>query len=107
MATLLKKKRRSESKPTASQRVADARIKLKSISSVYHKDPSQSRGTELNIAKKQLDDAYLEAEADYISGKIDELSRYHISNKHHLAWKTVKALLGRTTPLPFVSKEVL
>ena len=57
LATLPKKKRRSESKPTASQRVADARIKLKSISSAYHKDPSQSRGTELSIAKKQLDDA--------------------------------------------------
>ena len=85
LATLPKKKRRSELKPTASQRVVDARIKLKSISSDYHKAQSQSRGTELNIAKKQLDDAYLDAEVDYIPGKINDLSRYHISNKHHLA----------------------
>ena len=39
--------------------------------------------------------SYLDAEADYISGKINELSRYHISNKHHLAWKTVKDLAGK------------
>ena len=73
----------------------DARIKLKSISSAYHKDPSQTRGVKLNMAKKQLDDAYLDAEVDYISGKIDDLSRYHISNKHHLAWKTVKDFAGK------------
>ena len=95
LATLPKKKRRSELKPTASQRVVDARTKLKSISSAYHKAPSQTRGVELNMAKKQLDDAYLDAEVDYISGKIDYLSRYHISNKHHLAWKTVKDLTGK------------
>ena len=36
LATLPKKKRRSELKPTASQRVVDARIKLKLISFAYH-----------------------------------------------------------------------
>ena len=44
------------------------------------------------MAKKQLDNAYLDAEVNYITGKIDDLSRYHISNKHHLPWKTVKDL---------------
>ena len=46
-------------------------------------------------AKKELEDAYLAAEVEYISGKIDDLSRYHVSNKHHLAWKTVKDLAGK------------
>ena len=68
LATLPKKKRRSESKPSASQCVVEARIKLKSIASAYHKAPSQSRGVELNKAKKKLDEAYLDAEVDYISG---------------------------------------
>ena len=95
LATLPKKKRRSEVKPTASQRVVDARTKLKSISSAYHKDASQTRGVELNMAKKQLDDAYLDDEVDYISGRVDDLSRYHINNKHYLAWKTVKDLAGK------------
>ena len=44
---------------------------------------------------KELDDAYLDAEVGYISGRIDDLSRYHISNKHQLAWKTVKHLVGK------------
>ena len=39
------------------------------------------------MMKKQRDDAYPDAEVDYISGKFYDLSRYHISNKHHLAWK--------------------
>lgn len=46
------------------------------------------------MAKKQLDDAYLYAVVNYISGKISDFFRYHISNKHHLAWKTVKVLSG-------------
>ena len=95
LATLPKKKQRSESKPSASKRVVDARIKLKSISSAYHEAPSPSRGIDLSTAKKELDDAYLDAEVDYISSRIDDLSRYHISNKHHLAWKTVKDLAGK------------
>ena len=49
----------------------------------------------MSIAKKDLDDAYLDAVVDYISGKINDLSRHHISNKHHLAWKTVKDLAGK------------
>ena len=53
LATLPKKKRRSESEPTASQRVADARIKLKSISSAYHKAQYQSKGIDLNVARQQ------------------------------------------------------
>ena len=39
------------------------------------------------MAKKQLDDAYLDAEVDYTCGKIIDISIYHISNKHPLAWK--------------------
>ena len=83
------------------------RIKLKSTASACHKAPSQSRGIDLNIAKKQLHDAYLDAEVDYISGKINDLSRYHISNKHHLAWKTVKDLAGKNNTSSVRIKRVL
>ena len=88
--TLSKKKRRNKLKPGSSQCVVDARIKLKSISSAYHKAASQCTGVDLSKAKKQLEDAYLDVEVDYISGKFNGISRYHISNKHHLAWKTAK-----------------
>ena len=47
------------------------------------------------MAKKNLDDAYLEAEVDFINGKMNTLSMDHISRKHHLAWKTVKELSGK------------
>ena len=95
LATLPKKKNRSQLKPSSSQRVADERSRLKSISLAYHKTPSQAGKIQLIMAKKDLDDAYLDAEVDYISGKINDLSRHHISNKHHLAWKTVKDLAGK------------
>ena len=49
------------------------------------------------MAKKNLDDAYLEAEVDFINGKINTLSMEHISRKHHLAWKTVKELSGKNS----------
>ena len=52
LATLPKKKRRSESKPSVSKRVVDARIKLKSISSAHHEAPSPCRGVDLSTTKK-------------------------------------------------------
>ena len=97
LATLPKKKSRSQLKPSASQRVVDARSRLKSISLACHQTPSRAKKIQLITAKKDLDDAYLDAEADYISGKINDLSRHHISNKHHLAWKTVKDLAGKNS----------
>ena len=42
-----------------------------------------------------LDDAYLDSEVNFINGKINDLSRHHISEKHHLAWKTIKELSSK------------
>ena len=95
LATLPKKKTRSQSKPSASVKVADARCKLKSSSLAYHKHPSQSNKIKMIMAKKELEDSYLDAEVDYISGKISDLTKHHISKKHHLAWRTVKDLAGK------------
>ena len=49
------------------------------------------------VAKKNLDDAYLDSEVDFINGKIDTLSSQHITKQHHLAWKTVKELSGKNS----------
>ena len=49
------------------------------------------------MAKKNLDDAYSEAEVDFINGKMNTLLMEHISRKHHLAWKTVKELSGKNS----------
>ena len=49
------------------------------------------------MAKKNLDDAYLNSEVDYINGKISKLSKEHISKQHHLACKTIKDLSGKNS----------
>ena len=97
MATLPKKKSRVQSKPSHSAGVIEARNHLNSVSLAYHHSPSQSRRIQLISAKKKLDDAYLNAEVDFINGKISKLSKEHISKKHHLAWKTIKDLSGKNS----------
>ena len=49
------------------------------------------------MAKKKLDESYLKAEADFIDGKIQDISSLHISNKHHAAWTTVGELSGKSS----------
>ena len=67
MATLPKKKSRTQSKPSHSLSVIEARSHLKSASLNYHRTPSQSLRIQLAEAKKKLDDAYLNAEVDFIT----------------------------------------
>ena len=81
MATLPKKKSRVQSKPSHSAGVIEARNHLKSVSLAYYHSPSQSRRIQLISAKKKLDDAHLNAEVDFINGKISKLSKEHISKK--------------------------
>ena len=42
-----------------------------------------------------MDDAYLNAEAMFIQGKIDAISNFHISHQHSAAWKIINELSGR------------
>ena len=97
LSTLPKKKGRGNDKISNSDKVLKARSILKTKSQNYHKTPTQSNKIQLIAAKKDLDDAYLDAEVDFIKGKIDNLSMQHISKKHHLAWKTVKELSGKNS----------
>ena len=92
LATLPKKERRTKEKPSNSSSVNEARIHLKTVSLNYHRLPTKALKIQLIAAKKNLDDAYLNAEIDFMNGKIDQLSAEHISKQHHLAWKTIKDL---------------
>lgn len=92
---LPKKKKANIHQPNNSINVVEAREKLKNISREYHKRPTRNKKTSLIMAKKTLDDAYLNAEVDYINGKISDISNQHISKKHHAAWKTIKELSGK------------
>ena len=98
---MLPRKKKSQSyEPANSSRVSQAREKLKATSLKYHKTPTRSLKQQLPKAKKSLDNAYLEAEADFIMGKIVTLEHLHSSNKHHMAWKTVKELSGKSNSCP-------
>ena len=57
---------------------------------------------QLSKAKKSLDNAYLEAEADFIMGQIVTLEHLHSSSKHHVALKTVKELSGKSNSSPSI-----
>ena len=84
-----------KSKPSNFLSVVDARNHLKAVSSKYHRSPTKPLKIQLITAKKNLNDAYLNAEVDFINGKIDNLSKEHISKQHHLAWKTIEDLSGK------------
>ena len=73
----------------------------------YHRLPSQSLKIQLIETKKKLDDTYLNAEVDFINGKIKKLSQEHISKKHHLAWKTIKEISGKNSGSSVRIKGVL
>ena len=75
----------------------EARSRLKSVSLNYHRTPSQSLRIQLAEAKKKVDDAYLNAEVDFINGKINRLTDEHISKKHHLAWKAINEISGKNS----------
>ena len=94
LSILPKKPKRSKN---ISQRVIEARNELKLSSSAYHARPTRNRKSRLDKAKKALDDAYLSAEAAYISGKLDDLSKFYSTRKYQLAWKTVKELSGKNS----------
>ena len=94
---LPKKKKRKLYEPANSLHVTTAREKLKKVSLEYHKSPTSLKKVQLIAAKKDLDDAYLSAEADYINGKISDISHLHINKKHHAAWKTIKEISGKSS----------
>ena len=49
----------------------------------------------LELAKRALDEAYLQAEADFINGKISNIASLHISKQHHAAWNIISEISGK------------
>ena len=94
---LPKKQKGKKYLPVKDTSVIQAREKLKSLSLEYHRNPTTNKNISLIMAKKNLDDAYLSAEANYINGKITDISHLHINNKHHAAWKTIKEISGKSS----------
>lgn len=49
------------------------------------------------MAKKNLSEAYIDFEVEYINDKISKLSHEHFIKQHHLCWENVKDLLGKNS----------
>ena len=92
---LPKKQKATRFSPSTAEVVELAREKVKLTSSEYHRAPSVLNKISLTIAQRELDDAYLKAEADYINSKIADLANLHITKKHHAAWKTISEISGK------------
>ena len=92
---LPKKAKRSKHQPSISAGVEQARDKLNLISADYHRSPSVLKKVDLELAKRALDEAYLQAETDFINGKISDIASLHISKQHHAAWDTISEISGK------------
>merc|ERR1712015_151746 len=92
---LPKKSKSTKYQPTTEICVEQAREKLKLISNEYHRSPTALLKVSLELAKRSLDEAYLQAEADYINGKISNIANLHISKQHHAAWNTISEISGK------------
>ena len=68
LATLPKKKNKCKNKPFQHPSVIQAREHLKNVSLAYHRTPSASSRIQLVSAKKDLEDAYLSTEVDFVNG---------------------------------------
>lgn len=92
---LPKKTKRTSFQPSTANVVEQARENLKRLSAEYHQSPTVLKRVSLKLAKRELDEAYLLAEADFINGKISDIESLHISKQHHAAWKTISEISGK------------
>ena len=75
--------------------VVIAREKLKSVSLEYHKNPSNRLNQKLSRARKDLDTAYLNIEADFIKVKLLLLNTYIIVINITKPGKRLRNYLGK------------
>ena len=73
-----------------SHSVKSVRGHHKKLSPGHQQNHSKAQKKNLKLTKKKHDDAYLKAGADFMEGKIHDLSFLYISNKHLAAWKIIK-----------------
>ena len=108
-AILPKKSKGQKDKIKSDQKVSFAREEVKRKAHLYDSNPSQSNKNDLAAAKQSLDKAYLDAQVDFINGKIDHITNLHINQQHSAAWKSINELSGKgsnpTTTIKGGSRE--
>ena len=92
---LPQKPKRKSTPMNAHQLVKDARKLVQQITSEKDKSTNKEHADKLRTALSNLDSAYASAQAEYIQGKISEISHLHITKKHAAAWSAINELTGR------------
>ena len=84
----LPKKERSKKKPLSqTQCVKNARKEFEKAKQNHDQRVTRNTIKELNRAKSRLDEAYLEAEAAFIQGEINQVSYLHTAKRHDASWR--------------------
>ena len=98
--TLPKKKKQKSPPLSAHLLVKEVRNAFVVARKQHQENPSSTSLRKIKKAQRQLDEAYANAEAEYIQGKIDQLPPKNIDHQHVTAWDTIKDLTGcKSKPL--------
>ena len=103
LSSLPKKSQRNPVKFNTHHQVISAREKLQTISQQHDLIPSSQLKSEITQCKRDLEEAYTLAQAEYIEGKITELKYLHVNKQHSAAWAVVNEITGRKEkPSPII-----
>ena len=89
------KPRRKKKVPWEDTNITHKREELKKCHESKNVNPSPENKDKIEVAKKELDDAYLAEQEKYISEQIAIIENAHINQKSRLAWSTINEISGR------------
>ena len=61
---------------------------------LYENRPTRLHFKNVTKGQKQLVDTYATAKAEFIQGKINNITHHHVAKQHAAAWKTINELTG-------------
>ena len=95
LSTLPKKDKVKSPHLSSHNLVSNARKNIYAVKKLYTDNPTKVNFKKVTKAQTQLDEAYAIAEAEFIQGKIDDITHLHVAKQHAAAWKTINELTGR------------
>ena len=92
----LPKMKKQKEKPLSNHALINvARKAVREAAAKHELNPMRSSLRKLTKAQAQLDEAYVNAEAERIEKKLDQIGNLSSSNQHTAAWPTINDLAGR------------
>ena len=92
----LPKKKKQKEKPLSNHTLINvARKAVREAAAKHELNPTRSSLRKLTKAKAQLDEPYVNAEAECIEKKLDQIGNLSSSNQHTTVWPTINDLAGR------------